>query len=470
MCKRPSERAVSFLITIKYKTDEIFCTFTAIMEYKILIVEDDLAFGTMLKGWFKRNGYYAVLCHEVEGAKDELCKEEFDLLLTDLRLPDGDGIMLLAWARENKMELPVIMMTSYAEIRSAVAAIKLGAEDFMEKPINPSILKEKIEQALNKEKREGQESVKKDKVQASPKIVLGKSIPAKQMQEYIMMVAPTKMSVLILGESGTGKEFVARMLHDNSPRKEAPFIAVDCGSLSRELAPSELFGHMKGSFTSSIADKKGVFEQAKGGTVFLDEVGNLSYEVQMQLLRALQEKKVRPVGSAADITIDVRIVSATNENLENAIKQGKFREDLYHRLNEFSITVPPLRERHKDIEMFAYHFLNEANTELGKNIKGFTGETMQILENYHWSGNLRELRNVVRRATLFASNENIIPENLPTLTTITSQEDLALHPENEKEQIEAAIKRARGNKSLAAQMLKITRKTLYNKMHQYEML
>lgn len=438
------------------------------MIYRILIVEDDLAFGTMLKGWFGRNGYQAVLCHNIEGAKDELCKADFNLLLTDLRLPDGDGIMLLSWARENKMQLPVIIMTSYAEVSSAVAAIKLGAEDYLEKPINPSILKEKVEQAFLK--KTGPAPVSREKAERRPEIVLGKSPAAQQMQEYIKMVAPTKMSVLILGESGTGKEFVARMLHENSSRREAPFIAVDCGSLSKELAPSELFGHLKGSFTSAVGDKKGVFEQAKGGTVFLDEVGNLSYEVQVQLLRALQEKKVRPVGSASDIPIDVRIISATNENLEHAIKQGNFREDLYHRLNEFSIAVPPLRERSEDLEMFACHFLKEANAELDKNVKRFAPQTLQLFENYHWSGNLRELRNVVRRAALFANTEEILPEHLPALNAITPAGDMALQPGNEKEQIEAALKKARGNKSLAAQILRITRKTLYNKMHQYGML
>ncbi|MEG1088683.1 MAG: sigma-54 dependent transcriptional regulator [Bacteroidales bacterium] len=431
---------------------------------KILIVEDDVAFGTMLKGWFKRNGYETVLCQNVESAKDELYKGDYNLILTDLRLPDGDGIMLLAWIRENKITLPVIIMTSYGEIQSAVAAIKLGAEDFLEKPINPSILKDKIDLALSKT-QQLQHPIS-HKHSSESEIVLGKSLPAQQMQEYVLMVAPTKMSVLILGESGTGKEYVARMIHQNSKRKDATFVAVDCGSLSRELAPSELFGHLKGSFTSSIGDKKGVFEQAKGGTVFLDEVGNLPYEVQVQLLRALQEQKVRPVGSTTDIPVDIRIICATNENLETAIKQGKFREDLYHRLNEFSISVPPLRERGKDIEMFANHFLAEANNELGKNIKGFSVQTMNILEHYHWSGNLRELRNVIRRATLFATHNEIIPDNLPMLTAaITETNEMALQPENEKEQIEAALKKARGNKSLAAEILKITRKTLYNKMH-----
>jgi two-component system response regulator HydG len=277
-------------------------------------------------------------------------------------------------------------------------------------------------------------------------------------------VAPTKMSVLILGESGTGKEYVAKMIHDNSSRRDKPFIAVDCGSLLKELAPSELFGHLKGSFTSAIDHKTGVFEQANGGTVFLDEVGNLYYEVQVQLLRALQEQKIRSVGSANDIDVDVRILAATNEHLERAIVEGRFREDLYHRLNEFSILVPPLRDRVTDIKLFAEEFLRQANEELERDIKGFSSDIIPFFEKQHWSGNLRELRNVVRRAVLFASEKEITLKDLPVFNESKS-ENLTLHLGNEKEQIEIALHKARGNKTLAAQLLKIDRKTLYNKIH-----
>lgn len=366
-----------------------------------------------------------------------------------------------------------MIMTSYGEITTAVAAMKLGAEDYLEKPINPTILKTKIENALSK-KREGNVEHNERKINTDYKdMIKGKSQAAKTMYDHIMRVAPTKMTVLILGESGTGKEYTARLIHDNSTRKERPFIAVDCGSLSKELAPSELFGHLKGSFTSAVSDKIGVFEEAKGGTVFLDEVGNLSYEVQVQLLRALQEQKVRPVGSAKDINIDVRILAATNENLENAIKEGKFREDLFHRINEFSVTVPPLRERKGDIRLFAAEFLNQANKELEREIEGFSADTIEFLEKQYWSGNLRELRNAIRRAVLFASGTEIVQEDLPILTQKPTSgveetgEDLALRPGNEMEQIENVLRRARGNKTLAAQLLKIDRKTLYNKMHQY---
>lgn len=433
------------------------------MKQKILIVEDDTAFGTMLQKWFLRNGFEASLCSKVAAAKAELNRSNYNLVLTDLRLPDGDGIMLLQWIREQKNFIPVIVMTSYGEIQSAVAAIKFGAEDYLEKPIVPSILKEKIERALSVKtiKSTTEKSV------AMQDMVIGKSAVARQMHDHILRVAPTRMSVLILGESGTGKEYVARMIHDNSPRRDKPFIAVDCGSLSRELAPSELFGHLKGSFTSAVEDKTGVFVQAGKGTVFLDEVGNLSYDVQVQLLRTLQEQCVRPVGSAKDVKIDVRIIAATNENLETAIVEGRFREDLFHRLNEFSISVPPLRERKEDIEIFANEFLRQANKELEKEIKGFSPEAISMLKSYHWSGNLRELRNMIRREVLFASGDIITPDNFPVQTAIPAGDDHTLYPQNEREQIEIALRKARGNKTLAAQLLKIDRKTLYNKMHRY---
>lgn len=433
------------------------------MKKHILIVEDDTAFGLMLQKWFQRNDYDAVLCTKVRDAQKTLINQQFHLVLTDLRLPDGDGILLLQWIREQKMTIPVIVMTSYGEVQSAVAAIKFGAEDYLEKPIIPSVLKEKIDQALRIKPED--KKATKDTITKSD-MVMGKSALARQMYDHVLRVAPTRMSVLILGESGTGKEYIARMIHDNSPRHDKPFIAVDCGSLSRELAPSELFGHLKGSFTSAIEDKTGVFVQANQGTVLLDEVGNLSYEVQMQLLRALQEQKVRPVGAAKDISIDVRILAATNENLETAIAEGRFREDLYHRLNEFAVFVPPLRERKGDIADFTAEFLKLANKELDKNITGFTPEALEMLEKHHWSGNLRELRNMVRRVVLFASGEVITVDDLPVFGQPTVGDNLALQPSNEKEQIENALRIARGNKTLAAQLLKIDRKTLYNKIHQ----
>ncbi|MDR0419200.1 MAG: sigma-54 dependent transcriptional regulator, partial [Prevotellaceae bacterium] len=405
------------------------------MPNRILIVEDDISFGVMLESWFKKNDFEPTLCSGMEAAKKTISKHTFNIILSDLRLPDGDGIMLLSWMKEQKYSTPLIIMTSYAEIPSAVSAIKLGAADFLEKPIIPSLLKQKIEQILGNPvlERKPETAIKPEK--RNRKIVQGKSPSVVQMYEYVRLVSPTQMSVLILGESGTGKEYIARQIHESSNRRNAPFIALDCGSLSKDLAPSELFGHLKGSFTSAIADKKGAFEQANTGTIFLDEVGNLPYDVQIQLLRVLQERKIRSVGSATDIPVDVRILAATNENLETAIAEGRFREDLYHRLNEFSISVPPLRERVEDISTFVEHFLEEANQELDTSVEGITKETLSILEKYSWSGNLRELRNVIRRATLFAQKNKILPEHLPVLTSskkATEGSNMALRNENEQ--------------------------------------
>ncbi len=439
------------------------------MRKRILIVDDDVSFGTMLKSWFRKNDFEAELSSNISQAKKEYLAREYHLVLTDLRMPDGDGIMLLSWIKEQKKPVPVIVMTSYGQIQSAVSAMKLGAFDYLEKPLNPTVLKQKIDQALGDKSHIEKPPISKINKSKSSGNVVGKSHAAAEMDRQLLKVAPTFMSVIVLGESGTGKEYAARRIHEFSKQKKESFIAVDCGSLSKELAPSELFGHLKGAFTSAVADKKGVFEQANGGTVFLDEIGNLSYDVQVQLLRCLQERKVRPVGSTKDIDVDVRIIVATNENLLDAISQGKFREDLYHRLNEFSIKIPPLRERKEDIGLFAMHFLEQANQELSKDIKGFSDDTMQILNDYYWGGNLREMRNVVRRAALFAEGDEIIPVDLPILSVPLLGEELALKPGNEKEQIETALKRVNGNKTLAAKILKIDRKTLYNMMHRLEL-
>ena len=424
------------------------------MKCRILVVEDDASFGMMIQTWLKKNGYEAVLASRFEQAKNEISNGDFGLILTDLRLPDGDGIILMTWVREKlKSKVPIIVMTGYAEVQTAVSAMKLGAFDYLKKPINPSVLEEKIAAAL----ASTDEEVETPFIHANKQWVRGESPAMQRLYKHVELVAPTKFSVLILGESGTGKEYIARMIHDKSLVKDGPFIPVDCGSLSKELAPSELFGHLKG-----------------GGTVFLDEVGNLPYEVQMQLLRALQEQKVRPVGSATDIQVDVRILAATNENLEQAIEEGRFRQDLFHRINEFAIEVPPLRDRLEDFDELTAFFIHQANDELGKNVKGISPDALQRMKEQRWNGNLRELRNVVRRCVLFAEGENIEMDDLPVFSApnkktviATDEDDWALRPEHEKEQIEAALQKARGNKTVAAKLLQIDRKTLYNKMHLY---
>ena len=459
------------------------------MEKKVLIIEDDISFGQMLLKWFERNNYEAELCGSIEAAKVAFVKSEYDLILTDLRLPEWKGIELLNGSKERKSKAQVIMMTGYGEIQTAVSAIKLGAFDFLEKPINPSILKEKIEAAIKatsaiyvieNQKVKVAESVKGTvnlQKPAAPSIVRGNSKLSRQMYSYVDTVAPTNMSVMIIGESGTGKEHVARLIHESGTRAGKPFIAVDCGSLSLELAPSELFGHKKGSFTSAIEDKTGFFVEANGGTLFLDEVGNLPYGVQMQLLRTLQERQVRPVGVSHNISVDVRIIAATNENLDKAIAEGKFREDLYHRINEFEIKLPSLRNCKEDIELYAEHFMKEANAELNKKVQHISDDVIKVLQSYSWPGNLRELRNVIRRAMLFVKDNILDVAALPvlkepeikdearqeqTVITLTSEEE-------EKQRILIALERTNGNKSKAAKLLNIDRKTLYNKIKRYNL-
>jgi len=445
---------------------------------RILIVEDDRSFGAMLQKWFERNGFSATLCSGMVAAQEALSQTEpYQVVLSDLRLPDGDGIMLLNWLNEMRMSIPVIIMTGYGEIQTAVSAIKLGAFDFLEKPINPDILTKKIETAFDAGQEESSPPLKQQTEKRSYKenkeFVEGRSPLSTQMYTHIDLVAPTQMAVMIIGESGTGKEHVARLIHTRSNRANGPFIAVDCGSLSIELAPSELFGHKKGSFTSAIEDKTGFFREAHGGTLFLDEVGNLPYGVQMQLLRTLQEKKVRPVGISTDLNVDVRIITATNENLEKAIDKGNFREDLYHRLNEFMIRVPSLRECAEDIPSYADHFREEANKELGREVADISPDALVVLKNYNWPGNLRELRNVIRRAVLFTRGDSITVDSLPVLTTKKEESlpkaaiSLSIEPEEEREKILRALEQVKGNKTKAAILLQIDRKTLYNKMHQY---
>lgn len=292
-----------------------------------------------------------------------------------------------------------------------------------------------------------------------------------KLYNHIQLIAPTNMSVLIKGESGTGKEFVAREIHSQSKRSSEPFIAVDCGSLSRELGVSELFGHTKGAFTSAIRDKRGVFEEANGGTVFMDEIGNLPQGVQIQLLRALQERKIRPVGSSREIEIDVRILSATNEDLSRAIEEGRFREDIYHRINEFSLEVPPIRERGEDIMVFANEFLKQANQELEKRVMGFSEDVQLVFMSYLWPGNLRQMKNVIKRAVLFAKSDMIkivdLPDQMITPQTMV-EPGLRLKRIDERAIIIQALARCLNNKSSAAKLLGIDRKTLYNKLKRYK--
>ena len=461
---------------------------------KILIVEDDITFGTMIQTWLRKKGFEVEKTTSVKAAIQawEKLESGFDLVLSDLRLPDHDGIFLLQWMRKHGMQVPFIVMTSYAEIQNVVLAMKSGATDYVAKPFHPDILLEKIKEAIknhntsslsekNIEQREAtgnQEPIDNKKVSGNmeskgnvdvPKYLEGESEASRKLYSFVSLVAPTPMSVLILGASGTGKEYVARRIHELSQRAGKPFFALDCGAIPKDVAASEFFGHSKGAFTGADQDKKGAFEIANGGTLFLDEMGNLNYEVQVQLLRALQERKIRPLGSNKEIDIDIRLVCATNENLAQRVAEGNFREDLYHRINEFTIYMPELKDRGADLFLFADLFIKHANKELNRNVEGLDGKAKERIASYNWPGNLRELNNVMKRATLLATGRYIgVTELEQSMAHIQPQAPTTLHDEEtELQRIEAALKAAGGNKSKAAQLLAVDRKTLYNKMKKY---
>lgn len=437
---------------------------------KILLVDDDTTFCLMLKTWLSKRGFEVDEAFSCREALSKTKVTKYDVILTDLRLPDEDGLVLLKKTKAVTPEVQVILMTGYADIHTAVQAMKLGAFDYVAKPVIPDEILKKIQEALEqKDEPVGKKQEKRGKGTA---FIKGTSQEANKLYEYIRLVAPTMMTVLITGESGSGKEYIARLIHTQSNRKDAPFVAVDCGAIPKDLAASEFFGHVKGAFTGAVNDKTGYFVQASGGTIFLDEIGNLSYDVQVQLLRALEERRVKPVGSNKEVAFDVRIISATNENLTKAVVEGSFREDLYHRLNEFSMRALSLRERQEDIPVFANHFLVASNEELGKDVIGFDDSVMNIFRNYSWPGNLREMRNVVKRATLLCQGDFITPEHIPSeLSTVAAApvvEDFALKREKQEvDMIREALAKCNNNKSEAARLLKIDRKTLYNKMKLY---
>lgn len=449
----------------------------------ILIVEDDIAFGTMLQTWLRRKGFEVDKATSVGAAVKLLVDmKSVDLVLSDLRLPDHDGLRLLAWMHEHSINAPFIVMTNYAEVQNAVLAMKSGAADYIAKPVQPDILLQKINDAMEQNTQQSNATIQNSTTQnaptahnsklkaqnseAAPRYIEGKSEASRQLYSYVELVAPTPMSVLILGASGTGKEYVAHRIHDLSQRRDRPFFALDCGAIPRDVAASEFFGHKKGAFTGADADKRGAFEIANGGTLFLDEVGNLSYEVQVQLLRALQERRIRPVGGTKEIDIDIRLVCATNENLEEAVSEGRFREDLYHRINEFTIYMPKLSERGSDLFLFADLFIRHANEELNRNVEGFDSGAAEMLASHLWPGNLRELNNVVKRAVLLTRGSQITTAELTqAMGQIRTDNVLQLHDEDtERQRIITALQQTNGNKAKAARLLGVDRKTIYNKI------
>lgn len=446
------------------------------MSSKILVIDDDTVFCVMLKTFLQKKGFEVINAFNSQEAELEIRKQIFDIVLTDLRLPDGDGLQILKLVKETSLETQVILMTGYTDIKTAVNAIKMGAFDYVGKPINPDEILHAIGLALNKKASKettvapSVKKITKTPTSSTVPFVKGISTDSSRLHEHIDLVAPTNMSVLIIGDSGTGKEYIAQSIHLLSKRAEKPFIAVDCGAIPKELASSEFFGHIKGSFTGAVTDKTGHFEAANGGTLFLDEVGNLSYEVQVQLLRALQERKIKPVGSNHEIQVDIRVIAATNEDLTEAVKRGDFREDLYHRLNEFCIKAPRLSERKQDIMIFANHFLALANDDLEKEVEGFDQDVTDLFKSYDWPGNLREMKNIIKRSVLLAKsnmiNIDVLPHEMQDVARMGTS--LAGYSKNDEEQaIRQALEKANFNKSKAAILLNIDRKTLYNKLKLY---
>lgn len=457
---------------------------------RILVIDDDRDICNLLARFLEKNGFAVDTASDGEGALKLLRENQYMLALCDYRLPDTNGLEMLQRIKVLQPGVAVIMVTGYSDVRVAVKTFKFGASDYIVKPLFPDEILATIRDVIKRNALHTNGSPARDnshvKGTSGDFFIIGKSPQAETVQRHINLVAPSDMSVLIFGETGTGKEYVARSIHAKSTRMNGPFVAIDCGALPRELAGSELFGHVKGAFTGAIVDKVGSFEVANEGTLFLDEIGNLSYENQVKLLRVLQENKIRRLGSTADIAINVRIITATNDDLVKAVKEGRFREDLYHRLNEFKIELSPLRDRRGDIAIFAGHFLEEANVSLNKNVRSFSENAMSRLMGYCWHGNLRELNNVIKRAVLLCQGDEIVTENLPqeviaqeVVTAANGGEygsyDFAQSKNflksvsgiAERQAILDVLEKTGFNKTRAAELLNIDRKTLYNKLKAY---
>ena len=483
---------------------------------KILIIDDNNDICLLLERFLSKQGYKTTSVQRGDDGLVVLRKEAYDLVICDFKLPDIDGLEMLRRIKVMEPTTAVIIITGYSDVRMAVQTVKHGAYDYVTKPLYPDEILYTIKAALDRRMQSLSQvkngaSAAASKVTSSktstPRVVMapegkrfifGKSRAAEQLQKHIDLIAPTDMSVIITGETGTGKEFVANAIHLKSKRADKPFVAIDCGALGKELAGSELFGHIKGSFTGALADKTGSFEFANGGTIFLDEIGNLSYDNQIKLLRVLQERKIRRIGSNQDIPVDLRIIVATNEDLREAVRQGRFREDIYHRIAEFEMHLPPLRERRADIMLFAEHFLEAANEQLGKETLGFEEEAKEKLKEYYWHGNLRELQNVVKRAVLLTqgsyvevdvlpheiiSPQYFVPEDTgasavqvsydPARPGVPNSSQPAANLKSVSENAERAailkvLEKTGYNKTKAAEVLNIDRKTLYNKLKAYD--
>lgn len=460
------------------------------MKNKILIIDDDVDMCTLLERYLSSKGFEVEKAFTGASGLSKFKKGSYDLVLCDFRLPDRDGIEMIKSIKAIDHTTQVIVITGYSDVKLAIQSVRSGAFEYVTKPIQPEEILSTIKEAIEgcPEDESSPDIAQKQKItrkrpglKISQEYVKGNSADSKKLQESVELIAPTDMSVIILGETGTGKEVAARTIHKNSKRAGKAFVAVDCGALPKELASSELFGHVKGAFTGAVNDKTGSFELADGGTLFLDEIGNLSYENQIKLLRVIQERQFKKVGGAKDITVDVRIIVATNENLLEAISNGDFREDLYYRLNEYKIELLPLRNRAEDLMIFAEHFMKQANLQLERSVTSFSSEVIDKLKAYPWHGNLRELKNVVKRAVLLTKGDTIgltaLPQEIIHPTSIDNGSvsidtgfitDLkSVTEEAERRAIESVLRRTNYNKTKTAEILQIDRKTLYNKISAY---
>lgn len=449
------------------------------------MVDDGDAVYARLRKLLKQNGFEASAVKSGDEVIDWLRIKEIDLAIFDVDLPGQSGIELLQKVKTISPATEVILLAATADTRVAIDAVKKGAFDYLARPLYPDQVLSVIRAAVdNKEKQAARELRRRTRpTEPAKDRIVGPSYQSQMVEKHIHLIAPTDMSVIISGETGTGKEYVARAIHNQSTRSDKKFVAVDCGAIPRELAGSELFGHVKGAFTGAIADKQGCFERANGGTLFLDEIGNLSYEHQVQLLRVLQEKKVRRIGGTGEVPVDIRLLVATNEDLRQAVSEGDFREDIFYRLNEFKIELVPLHERPEDVPVFAHHFLDEANHQLGKDVAGFEPKVLETFASCRWYGNLRELRNVIKRAVLVCDGATIGAGDLPAdLSSFASQQGVPeqAHVNNntqlslkevagraERGAIMEVLRKTGHNKSKAATMLGVDRKTLYNKIRAY---
>lgn len=427
----------------------------------ILIIEDDIIFSRTIGNWLVKQGMRVESVTKLSDAKKSVREKEYDLILADLRLPDGNSTLFLEWLNDENYTIPFLIMTNYGQVENAVQAMQLGAVNYLCKPIRPDKLSEAIFNVLSKSHEENE-------------FYRGESPQALELYKKLKLLALSDYSILIRGASGVGKEHVAREIHDQSHRHSKPYITVDCGAIPEELAASEFFGHRKGAYTGAESDTPGLFRAADGGTLFLDEIGNLSYKTQTLLLRALQEKTYKPLGSTHEYAFNIRLIAATNENLEKAIKEGRFREDLFYRLNEFTLTLPRLSECKEDILPMANFFLRRASEKLKRHFQGFDHLAETALEQYPWFGNIRELKNTINRAALIAERQWITVKDLSLDLSIEPEEEPEDVTEQEKEKEKVillqTLERTGNNRSKAAKMLKLSRTTFYEKLRKYHII